>query len=66
MAVVTSTNDELKNLGNMFLGVVDVAQTPLNLFGFMIAPFDIWLTTAIIYMLFDIFYSYMWGDTNGH
>lgn len=57
--------EQLGVLGDVFRKVFVVADTPLNLFGYWIAPIDIWLTTAIIYMLLDIFLNYMWGDTNG-
>ena len=58
--------EQLQTLGGVFRSVFVVADTPINLFGYWIAPIDFWLTVAIIYMLVDIFLSYMWGDTNGN
>ena len=58
--------EQLQTLGGVFRGVFVTANTPIDLFGYSIAPIDIWLTVAIIYMLVDIFLSYMWGDTNGN
>lgn len=55
-------NSDLKVLADTFNGVFGLAETELNLFGYWIAPIDIWLTMAVIYMLLDILLSYMgWG-----
>lgn len=49
-------------LADAFDGVFGLAATELNIFGYWIAPIDIWLTMAVIYMLLDILLSYMgWG-----
>lgn len=55
---------QLNTLGQVFSGVFRVADNPIDIMGYWIAPLDIWLTTAIIYMLLDIFLSYMWGENN--
>lgn len=52
-------NAQLEVIARAFQGMFNIAQTELYLFGYWIAPIDIWLTTAIIYMLIDILLYYV-------
>lgn len=57
-----TSNGDIETLGNIFKGVFDLANTELHIFNYWIAPLDIWVTTAIIYMLIDILLFYTgWG-----
>lgn len=57
-----NNSGDIEVLGNVFRSVFDLANTELHIFNYWIAPLDIWVTIAIIYMLVDIVIYYAgWG-----
>lgn len=53
----------MQDMQLIFKGVFSIAKEPLDILGYQIAPLDMWLTVAVMYMIIDlILWLIGWGD----